>query len=65
MLVSKFIAIIDGTAEFVSLAAQKAALYVIAEVGLLTPGNSKIPGTRCFFNFCGSFCVPVATDSVC
>ena len=42
LLVNKFIAIVDGTAEFVSLPAQKAALQVIGEVGLLA-GNRKVP----------------------
>ena len=42
VLVNKFIAIVRGTAEFSSLAAQKAALNVIAEIGLLA-GETQVP----------------------
>jgi len=42
ILINKFIQIVNGTAEFVSLSAQKAALQVIGEVGLLA-GNDKVP----------------------
>ena len=42
VLVRRFIEIVDGTAEFSSLAAQRAALNVIAEVGLLAGASSVL-----------------------